>query len=133
MAESRTSADKAFKEFINTYESKYPKATKCLSKDKDKLLEFYNFPAEQWQHIRSTNPIESTFATIKHRTRQARGCYSRETLLAAFFKLAMQAEKKWLRLKGYKRIDEMLNNVTFIDGISENETDKIKQDKNYAA
>ena len=133
MAVNKDTADKAFKEFINTYETKYHKATKCLSKDKDKLLEFYNFPAEHWQHIRSTNPIESTFATIKHRTRQARGCYSRETLLGAFFKLAMQTEKKWLRLKGYKRIDEMLNNVTFIDGVSEHEVDKIKQDKNYAA
>lgn len=133
MAENKKSAEKAFKEFIDTYDSKYPKATKCLSKDKEKLLEFYNFPAEHWQHIRSTNPIESTFATIKHRTKQARGCYSKETLLAAFFKLAIQAEKKWHRLNGYKRINEMLNNVTFIDGISEHEVDKIKQDKNYAA
>ena len=133
IAENKKSADKAFKELIDTYDSKYPKATKCMAKDKEKLLEFYNLPAEHWQHIRSTNPIESTFATIKHRTRQARGCYSRDTLLAAFFKLAIQAEKKWLRLKGYKRIDEMLNNVTFIDGISEHEVDKIKQDKNYAA
>ena len=120
-------------DFIATYQAKYPKAVECLKKDKDKLLTFYSFPAEHWCHIRSTNPIESTFATIQHRTRQARGCYSRETVLCAFFKMAMQAEKKWLRLRGSQRLAEVVNMVKFIDGISEHEVDKIKQDKQNAA
>ncbi|WP_119344044.1 IS256 family transposase [Facilibium subflavum] len=133
MAPGKEEAHAAYKDFIATYQAKYPKAVECLTKDKEKLLTFYGFPAEHWCHIRSTNPIESTFATIQHRTRQARGCYSRETVLCAFFKMAMQAEKKWLRLRGYQRLAEVVNMVKFIDGISEHEVDKIKQDKQNAA
>ena len=133
MAPGKAQAEKAYNDFIATYQAKYPKAVECLKKDKDKLLTFYSFPAEHWCHIRSTNPIESTFATIQHRTRQARGCYSRETVLCAFFKMAMQAEKKWLRLRGSQRLAEVVNMVKFIDGISEHEVDKIKQDKQNAA
>ena len=133
MAPGKAQTEKAYNDFIATYQAKYPKAVECLKKDKDKLLTFYSFPAEHWCHIRSTNPIESTFATIQHRTRQARGCYSRETVLCAFFKMAMQAEKKWLRLRGSQRLAEVVNMVKFIDGISEHEVDKIKQDKQNAA
>ena len=133
MAPGKEQAEVAYKDFIAAYEAKYPKAVECLTKDKGKLLTFYSFPAEHWCHIRSTNPIESTFATIKHRTRQARGCYSRKTVLCAFFKMAIQAEKSWMRLRGYERLVEVVNMVKFIDGISEHEVDKIKQDKQSAA
>jgi transposase-like protein len=133
MAPGKEQAEEAYKEFLATYEARYPKAVECLTKDKERLFTFYNFPAEHWCHIRSTNPIESSFATIRHRTRQARGCYSRETLLCAFFKLARQAEKTWSRLRGHHRLAEVINMVKFIDGISEHEVDKIKQDKQNAA
>jgi len=91
-APTKDQADKALDEFIVTYQVKYPSVVKCLEKDRNKMLTYYNYPAEHWGHIRTTNPIESTFATVKHRTRQARGCYSRDTILGAFFKLVMQAE-----------------------------------------
>jgi len=133
MAPGKEQAEEAYKEFVATYEARYPKAVECLTKDKERMFTFYNFPAEHWCHIRSTNPIESSFATIRHRTRQARGCYSRETLLCAFFKLARQAEKTWSRLRGHQRLAEVINRVKFIDGISEHEVDKIKQDKQNAA
>lgn len=133
MAPGKEQAEEAYRDFIAAYQAKYPKAVKCLTKDKAKLFSFYNFPAEHWCHIRSTNPIESTFATIQHRTRQARGCYSRATVLCAFFKMAMQAQQSWLRLRGYQRLAEVVNMVKFIDGVSEYEVDKIKQDKQNAA
>ena len=133
MTPGKEQAEEAYKEFVATYEARYPKAVECLTKDKERMFTFYNFPAEHWCHIRSTNPIESSFATIRHRTRQARGCYSRETLLCAFFKLARQAEKTWSRLRGHQRLAEVINMVKFIDGISEHEVDKIKQDKQNAA
>ncbi len=133
MAPNKAMAELAYKEFISTYEAKYPKATHCLAKDKEVLFSFYDFPAEHWGHIRSTNAIESTFATIQHRTRQARGCYSRGTILSAFFKMAMEAEKSWMRLRGHKRLAEVIDMVKFIDGISEREIDKIKQDEQNAA
>ena len=94
MAPGKEKAETAYKDFIASYEAKYPKVIQCLTKDKEKLFSFYNFPAEHWCHIRSTNPIESTFATIQHRTRQARGCYSRETVLCAFFKWLCKLKKR---------------------------------------
>jgi transposase-like protein len=97
-APTKDLANKAFDDFIDSYQTKYPGAVKCLEKDKTKMLTYYNYPAEHWIHIRTTNPIESTFATVKHRTRQARGCYSRDTILGAFFKLVMQAESNWTKL-----------------------------------
>ena len=84
----------------------------------------YDFPAEHWQHIRTTNPIESTFATIRHRTKKSRGCFSRETIIACVFKLACEAEKRWKRLYGYKRLAEVVNLVKFIDGVPEYEMSK---------
>lgn len=133
MAANKKDAETAFDDFINTYENRYPKATNCLAKDRDHLLNFYDFPAEHWRHIRTTNPIESTFATVKHRTRQSRGCFSRETILAAFFKLMMEAEKRWHRLHGSKRLAEVVEMVQFVDGISEHEVDKLKEEKENAA
>ena len=93
---------KAYETFLGTYEAKYPKACQCLKKDKEQLFTFYDFPGMHWQHIRTTNPIESTFATIRHRTRQTKGCGSRKATLAMVYKLAKEAEKQWRKLRGYE-------------------------------
>ena len=100
-AETRAGAEKAFDLFIQTYEAKYPKATVKLQKDREELLAFYDFPAKHWQSIRTTNPIESTFATIRHRTRRSKGCLSRNGMLHMIFKLGLCAERKWRRLRGF--------------------------------
>ena len=117
MSETRNQADNAFDSFIKTYESKYPKATECLQKDKEELLAFYDFPAEQWAHIRTTNPIESTFATVRHRTYKAKGAFSRTTILTMVFKLCESAEKRWHRLRGFNYLADVIRNVKFTDGI----------------
>ena len=121
MAETRQDAYRAFDEFITTYQLKFPKATACLAKDREELLTFYDFPAEHWPHLRTTNPIESTFATVKLRTAKTRGCLSRQTMLTMVFKLCRSAEKRWRRLQGYRRLGEVIENVKFINGIRENE------------
>lgn len=102
MAETREDADRAFDAFLSIYGAKYPKATSCLEKDRTELLAFYNYPAEHWTHLRTTNPIESTFATVRLRTAKTRGCLSRQTLLTMVFQLCRSAEKRWRRLQGYK-------------------------------
>ena len=89
---------------------------KCLSRDEDVLFTFYDFPAEHWIHIRTTNPIESTFATVRHRTRQTKGCGSRLATLMMVFKLARQAEKHWRRINAYKLITKVIEGVKFVDG-----------------
>ena len=119
MAETREDADKAFDRFIETYQLKYPKASGCLEKDRDQLLAFYDFPAEHWIHIRTSNPIESTFATVRLRTAKTRGCVSRTTILTMVYKLGMSAEKGWRKLRGFKRLADIINGVKFIDGIDE--------------
>jgi len=121
MAETRQDAYRAFDEFIATYQLKFPKATACLAKDREELLAFYDFPAEHWPHLRTTNPIESTFATVKLRTAKTRGCLSRQTMLTMIFKLCLSAEKRWRRLQGYRRLGEVIENVKFINGIREDE------------
>lgn len=98
MAATREDAYRAFNFFIETYESKYPKATECLEKDKEELLAFYDFPAEHWEHIRTTNPIESTFATVRHRTYKSKNCFSRTTILTMVFKLCESAQERWIKL-----------------------------------
>ena len=133
LAATESDAKQALDEFVNIYKVKYPKAAQCLAKDQDKLLTFYHYPAQHWQHIRSTNPIESTFATVKHRTRQTRGCCSRDTILAAFFKLIMQAQSRWHRLKGCGKCQDVVNLKKFIDGISEDDVDKLKESQQNAA
>jgi len=119
MAETRKEAETAFDGFLSTYETKHPKATRCLAKDRVALLAFYDFPAEHWPHLRTTNPIESTFATVRLRTAKTRGCLSRETMLSMLFKLCQCAEKRWRRLRGYKRIAEIVRGVQFVDGESQ--------------
>ena len=116
LAETKADAMKAYKDFLSRYSAKYPKACECLSKDEDVLFTFYDFPAEHWIHIRTTNPIESTFATVRHRTRQTKGCGSRLATLTMVFKLARQAEKHWRRINAPKLITKVIEGVKFIDG-----------------
>ena len=119
MAESRAAATTALDQFIRTYEDKYPKATACLASDRDELLTFYDFPAAHWQSIRTTNPIESTFATVRLRTARTRGCVSRTTLLTMVYKLGLCAEQNWRRLRGFRHLADVIENVKFIDGVKE--------------
>lgn len=119
MAATRKEAEKAFDLFVNIYEAKYPKAAECLVKDRKELLAFYDFPAEHWRHIRTTNPIESTFATVRLRTAKTRGCLSRETALTMVFQLCLSAQRRWQKLHGFKLLDNVIRGVKFIDGIEE--------------
>ena len=100
-----------------TYELKHPKVTVCLEKDIEALLAFYDFPAEHWQSIRTTNPIESTFATVRHRTKKSKNCFSRNTIMACVFKLIKDAENNWRKLYGHKRIADVISLVRFVDGL----------------
>jgi putative transposase len=119
MAETRSQAQKAFGLFISTFQAKYPQAVECLLKDRDVLLTFYDFPAEHWVHLRTTNPIESTFATVRLRTARTKGCGSRATCLTMVFKLAQCAERRWHRLHGKELLGEIVEGVKFVDGIKE--------------
>lgn len=117
LSPTREAALEAYAEFVKLYEAKYPKAVECLAKDKDVLFKFYDFPAEHWLHIRTTNPIESTFATVRHRTRQTKGCGSRLATLTMVFKLAREAERRWRRLNGHVLIAKVIEGVQFVDGV----------------
>ena len=117
MAETRQDAEAAFDGFIECYGLKYEKAVECLSEDRVPLLAFYDFPAEHWKHLRTTNPIESTFATVRHRTIRSRGCLSNKTALAMIFKLAQAAEKSWHRLRGHDQLPKVICGVKFNNGI----------------
>ena len=119
MAESRAGAEKAFNLALSQYGAKYDGAMECLRKDHDELLSFYDFPAEHWAHIRTSNPIESAFSSIRLRTAKTRNCGSRETTLSMVFKLAQSAEKRWRKLKGYKLLGDVVTGVSFRDGIRE--------------
>lgn len=119
MAETRKQARKAFDLFVLTYKAKYAKAVECLAKDRDVLLRFYDFPAEHWVHLRTTNPIESTFATVRLRTRRTKGCGSRVACLTMVFKLVQCAERHWRRLNSKDLIIEIIRGVKFVDGIKE--------------
>ncbi len=117
MAETKEDALKAYGQFVELYDDKYPKAVACLFKDKERLFTFYDFPAKHWIHIRTTNPVESTFATVRHRTRRTKGCGSRLATLTMTFKLALEAQRTWKKIKGHKMLAHVINNVPFIDGI----------------
>lgn len=117
MAASRQEAEKAFDYFVSAYGAKYPKAVECLSKDRDVLLTFDDFPAEHWVHIRTTNPLESTFATVRLRTGKTRGCLSRDTAFTMVFKLCLSAEKRWRRLNGAEQMTAIMSGVKFEDGV----------------
>jgi putative transposase len=116
MASTRKNANAALASFRKTYAAKYPKAVHCLDKDHDELFTFYDFPAEHWRHLRTTNPIESTFATVRLRTKRTKGCGSVEATVIMAFKLCMCAEKKWRRLNAVERLAEVIQLVKFEDG-----------------
>jgi len=118
MAETKAQAGKAFDRFVRDFGAKYPKAVEILKKDRAVLLAFYDFPAEHWIHIRTTNPIESSFATIRHRTTRTKNCVSRNTLLGLVFQLALTAEKSWRKLGGFKLLPDVARGARFKDGIA---------------
>jgi len=130
MAPTKNEAYKAFDIAISTYSAKYPKAMECLEKDKSEMLAFYDFPAAHWQHIRTSNPIESTFATVRLRTAKTRGCVARHTILAMVYKLGQSAQKRWRRLRGFKLLADVIRGVQFKDGepvasIAEEKSNKV--------
>ena len=118
-AETKVAAESAFDLFIQTYDAKYPRATNCLMKDREELMAFYDFPAMHWQSIRSTNVIESTFATIRHRTKRSKGCLSRSTMLQMMFKLSECAETSWRKLRGFNDLGKVITGIKFKDGIEQ--------------
>jgi len=124
-AQTRDDAEKAFDLFIKTYEPKYPKAAICLHKDREELMAFYDFPAQHWQSIRTSNPIESTFGTIRHRTKRSKGCLSRDGMLHMMFKLGQCAEKKWRRLRGFDYLAKVVTGIKFKDGVEVTEVDQV--------
>ena len=119
MAAEKDDAERHLDDFINLYGSKYPKAAECLEKDRDQLLTFYDFPAEHWRHIRTTNPIESTFATVRLRTDKVRGCFSAQTVVTMAYKLCECAQKRWIRLYHPQRLAEVIRGVKFVNGVEE--------------
>lgn len=119
MADTREHANQAFDLFLETYQAKYPKACECLQKDRDELLAFYDFPAEHWRHLRTTNPIESTFATVRLRTKKTKGSGSRVACLTMVFKLMQSAEKKWRLLNGSELLPDVAGGIQFIDGVKD--------------
>lgn len=120
MADNKAEAENNFDAFIQTYEAKYPKAAACLQKDRDALLTFYDFPAEHWRHIRTSNPVESTFSTVRLRTAKVRSCFSSATVLTMAFQLCRCAQKRWIKLHHPERLGEVIKGVKFVDGIIEN-------------
>ena len=123
-AENRAAAEAAFDRFTGKYGAKYDKAAACLAKDRTALLAFYDFPAEHWKHVRSSNPIESTFATVRLRTDKTKGCLSRETARAMVFKLAKAAERHWRRLNGPDRLGQLIDGTKFSDGEAVHDAEK---------
>jgi len=124
MAEGRADAEAAMGTFEAKYGAKYPQAVACLTKDREDLLAFYDFPAEHWQHVRTTNPIESVFATVRHRTVRTKGCLSHKTAMTMVFKLITAASKSWRRLSGNNRLPQVIKGVRFRDGIQVNDADQ---------
>lgn len=130
MAETKEDANKAFDAFIKKYQLKYSKAVECLIKDREELLTFYDFPAEHWKPLRTTNPIESTFATVRHRTKRVKGCFSRKTILTMVFKLCQSAQETWNRMHGFKKLADVIAGIKFADGLPVTEK---KSDQTVAA
>ena len=116
MAPGIEEADKNFDRFLQLYQAKYPKATACLEKDRDVLLTFYSFPAEHWKHIRTTNPIESTFATVRSRTQKVKSCFSSRTVVTMAYKLCCCAQRRWQKINGTHQLEKIIEGVEFVDG-----------------
>jgi putative transposase len=125
MAADKDQARRHFDDFLKIYGAKYPKATECLEKDRDVLLTFYDFPAEHWKHVRTSNPIESTFATVRLRTDKVRGCFSSQSVVSMAFRLCQCAEKRWIRLHHPERLAEVIRGVNFVNGIKEYDEKRI--------
>ena len=124
-AETKEEGERAFDLFLKTYEPKYPKATLCLEKDRDELMAFYDFPAQHWQSIRTSNPIESTFGTIRHWTKRSKGCLTRDGMLHMMFKLGLCAQGNWRRLRGFSYLAKVVEGVTFENGNEVTEVDQV--------
>lgn len=124
-AETKVNAESAFDLFVETFDAKYPKSTICLQKDREELLAFYDFPARHWQSIRTSNPIESAFATIRHRTKRSKGCLSRSGMLHMMFKLGQCAQKNWRRLRGFDSLAKVVKGIKFKDGIEVKTVDQV--------
>jgi putative transposase len=125
LAPTKEQALVAYNSFVTLYGKKFPEACECLAKDKEVLFAFYNFPAEHWIHIRTTNPIESTFATVRLRTEKTKGCGTRLATLVMVFKLVLETKKTWKKIKGYRLIPKVLEGVTFIDGEMQDEGEQV--------
>lgn len=119
LSETRKDAQQAYADFVTEYGAKHPKAVECLTKDEAVLFAFYDFPAEHWAHLRTSNPIESTFSTVRHRTRQTHGCGSRLATFTMVFKLTVEAEKRWRKLNGSCLLAQVIAGVQFVDGVME--------------
>ena len=117
MAETKKTAEKAVSLFAEVFDAKYPGAVECIEKDRDALLAFYDFPAEHWRHLRTSNPIESTFATVRLRTNKTKGSGSRAACLAMVFKLCQAAQQRWRALNGSKLVADVIEGITFVDGL----------------
>lgn len=115
-AATKQNAEAAFDKFETLFEPKYPKAVQCLQKDREELMTFYDFPAQHWQSLRTTNPIESTFGTIRHRTKRSKGCLSRDGMLHMIFKLGECAQKNWRRQRGFSYLAKVIDGIKFRDG-----------------
>lgn len=120
-AETHKAAEKAFDLFVKTFEAKFPNAVNLLHKDRTELLAFYDFPAMHWQSIRTTNPIESAFATIRHRTKRSKGCLARDGMLHMLFKLGKCAQDNWRRLRGFTHLADVIEGINFKDGIKQSQ------------
>ena len=118
-AEGREDAERAMALFEEKYEAKYSRAVSCLTKDREALLAFYDFPAEHWLHIRTTNAIESTFATLRHRTKRVKGAFSKDSALAMMLQLALEVQKRWHRITAVERLGELIERVRFVDGVAQ--------------
>ena len=132
MAETREEAYKAFDRTVKRFGDKYTKAMDCLEKDKEQMLAFYDFPAVHWQHIRTSNPIESTFATVRLRTNKTRNAVSRATILSMVFKLTQSAENRWRKLRGFALLADVIDGVQFVDGIKQETENQDNEDRDVA-
>lgn len=124
-ADTKENAEAAFDQFEELFEAKYPKAVQCLQKDREELMAFYDFPAQHWQSLRTTNPIESTFSTIRHRTKRSKGCLTRDGMLHMIFKLGECAQKNWRRQRGFSYLAKVITGVRFRDGIEVNSDNQV--------
>lgn len=125
LSATKAEALKAYQEFLSLYEVKFPKACECLVKDKEVLFSFYDFPAEHWIHLRTTNPIESTFATVRHRTARTKGCGTRLATLTMVHQLGMQAQKCWRHLNGAQQLSKVVAGIKFVDGLELKDGQKV--------